>query len=325
MKKKVKIAIMFFVFIIVFAISGAYFYTQSMFNKVTRTVLPVTDEELGITTEVTNEPTVNTQQVQETDPAEKAEQAEKVVKKDDIVNIAFFGLDRRNPDEASRSDTIMIVSINRKSQQVKVTSLMRDMYVPIPGRPNNRINAAYAFGGAALAIKTINSNFGLDVRDYVMVDFFGLQDIINKIGGVEIDVKENEVKLTNVSSAGLQNLNGEQALAYARIRRVGNSDFERTERQRRVLNEVFKKIKVQGIAKLPGVISTLLPYVETNLSNEEINELAFDALKFNTESIEQFRLPVNGTFKNQYIRGMAVLVADIEENKARLKEFIYGK
>jgi polyisoprenyl-teichoic acid--peptidoglycan teichoic acid transferase len=309
MKKKVKIALGLVVIFIALGISGSYIYTKSMFNKVVRTELPKTDEELGITPEVNEEPAVNTEQVK---------------KKDDIVNLAFFGLDRRNPDDASRSDSIMIVSINRKSQKVKVTSLMRDTYVPIPGKENNRINAAYAFGGAALAIKAINSNFGLDVRNYVMVDFFGLQDIIDKIGGVEIDVKANETKLCYVSKPGLQNLNGKQALAYSRIRYVGNSDYERTERQRRVLNVIFKKVKAQGVAKLPGVVSTLLPYVETSLSNNEITELALDALEFDTESIEQFRLPVDGTFKSQRIRGMAVLVPDLEENKTQLNKFIYG-
>lgn len=310
MKKKVKIAAVFITGIIIIGIAAGYIYTQSMFKKVTRTALPTTDEELGIA------PVIND---------EFAAEPEQVKKEDDIVNIAFFGLDRRNPDEASRSDSIMIVSLNRKSQKVKVTSLMRDMYVPIPGKTDNRINAAYAFGGAALAIKTINSNFGLDVRNFVMVDFFGLQDIIDMVGGVEIDVKANETSQCYVSKPGLQNLNGKQALAYSRIRKVGNGDYERTERQRKVLNLLFKKIKSQGVAKLPGVINTLLPYVETSLSDNEITELALDALEFNTESIDQFRLPVDGTFRSQRIRGMAVLVPNIEENKAKLKEFIYGE
>jgi polyisoprenyl-teichoic acid--peptidoglycan teichoic acid transferase len=316
MKKKAKIGSIIIITIIVAGILGGYLYTKSVFNKIARTELPMTDEELGITTELDDKPTVNAQQT---------EKVEELEKKEDIVNIAFFGLDRRNPDEASRSDSIMIVSLNRKSQKVKVASLMRDMYVPIPGKTDNRINAAYAFGGAALAIKTINSNFGLDVRDFVMVDFFGLQDIIDMVGGVEIDVKAYETSRCYVSKPGLQNLNGKQALAYSRIRYVGNGDYERTERQRRVLNVLFKKIKAQGITKLPGVINTLLPYVETSLSNDKISELAMDAFKFDTENIEQFRLPVDGTFKNQKIRGMAVLVPDIEENKIRLNNFIYNE
>ena len=218
----------------------------------------------------------------------------------------------------------MVVSLDRKSEKVKVSSLMRDMYIPIPGKENNRINAAYAFGGPSLAIKTINSNFGLDIRNYVTIDFFGLEALINKVGGVSIDVKSIEVPLCSVSKPGLQNLNGKQALAYSRIRYVGNADYERTERQRRVLNELFKKIKGQGAAKLPGMISTLLPYVETSLSNSEIIDLALEASKFNTDSIEQYRIPLDGTFKSETIRGMSVLVPNIEENKNKLNDFIYG-
>jgi LCP family protein required for cell wall assembly len=216
---------------------------------------------------------------------------------------------------------------------------MRDMYVPIPDKEDNRINAAYAKGGPSLAIKTINTNFGLDIRNYVTVDFFGLEKLIDKAGGVEINVSNAEASVLNSYMSelnrlngdtepgvkgGLQTLSGRQAVAYSRIRYVGNSDYERTERQRRVLNELFKRIKSQGVIKLPGVINTILPYVETSLSNAEILDLAMEAMKFNTNDIDQFRLPVNGMYTSQKIRGMAVLVPDIEQNKNKLLEFIYG-
>ena len=293
-------------------------FAYSRLNRIKRQELPKNDADLGITQPVAEE------------------------QKPDILNIAFFGLDARNPDYASRSDTIMVVSIDRKSQKVKVTSLMRDMYIPIPGKGDNRINAAYAFGGPALAVKTINSSFGLDIRNFATVNFFGLEKLIDKVGGIEIDVKKNEVpyinagvsevtrlekdnKFTFVKQPGIQTLNGRQAVAYARIRYTGNSDYERTERQRRVVDQLFKKIKAQGPLKLPGIIDSLLPYVETSLSNGEILSLAQEAIKFNTDGIEQFRLPVDGLFKSQSIRGMSVLVPDIEANKEKLHEFIYGK
>lgn len=315
MKKKVLAVI---VLVLLLGACSVYFYAQSMLNKVQRTELPKTDEELGIITRPAEE-------VEKVDETEVTKKVENVEKKEDIINLVFFGLDRRDPDESSRSDSIMIVSIDEKAQKVKVSSLMRDMYIPIPGRENNRINAAYAYGGPALAIKTINSNFGTNIRNYVTIDFFGLKDLVDKVGGITIDVKSYEVKESGVSKPGLQTLNGQQALAYSRIRYVGNADYERTERQRRVLNELFKKVKAQGAAKLPGFVSTLLPYVETSLSNSEIVELSMEASKFNIENIEQFRLPVNGAFKSEKIRGMAVLVPNIEENKAKLNEFIYGR
>lgn len=245
-------------------------------------------------------------------------------KESGIVNIAFFGLDTSNPDEASRSDTIMIVSIDNKDNEVKVTSLMRDMYVRIPGKNENRINAAYAFGGPQLALKTINSDFDLDIKNYVKVDFSGMEKLVDKLGGVEIDVKADEAPSCYVSKPGMQTLNGSQALAYSRIRHVGNADYERTERQRKVLNVLFKKIKSQGIFKIPGIISTILPYVKTNLPSADILKLTLQAVKFNAENIKQYRLPVDGYFKSRKIRGMDVLVPDMDKNTELLHAFIYG-
>lgn len=293
---------------------GIYFYTNSMLNKIKKVKIPKSNEDLGIS-------------------SKSHESNEKV------INIVFFGLDRRNPDQSSRSDSIMVVSIDNVNKKVKVTSLMRDMYVPIPEKGSNRINAAYAFGGPLLSIKTINSDFNLDIKNYVAVDFFGLEKLIDKVGGVQINVSAAEAKVLNNYlnelnklngdktpdvTAGLQILNGRQAVAYSRIRYVGNADYERTERQRRVLNELFKKLKAQGTVKLPGIISQMLPYVETSLTNSEIMDYALDCMKFNVNSIAQYRLPVDGYFKSQTIRGMDVLVPDLEKNKSLLHEFIYG-
>lgn len=256
-----------------------------------------------------------------------------------VTNIALFGVDRRYKNQSSRSDSIIVVSIDGKNKAVKITSVMRDTYVKIPGRRSNRINAAYAFGGPLLAIKTMNANFGLDIRDYVSVDFFGLEKVIDRIGGVKASVSPEEAvwlneylkelnylsgNNVNYIKAGYQLLNGRQVVAYCRIRYAGNADYERTERQRRVLNEVFKKIKAQGLIKLPGILSAFLPYIETSLSNTEIINIAVRAAGYNNDILEQFRIPADGSFKSQRIRGMAVLVPDIAENKKRLHKFIYG-
>jgi len=259
-----------------------------------------------------------------------------------VTNILLFGLDSRAKNSVSRSDTIMIATIDKKNQAIKLTSLMRDMYVPIPGRKNNRINTAYIFGGPALAIKTVNTNFDLDIRYYVTVDFFGLEKIIDQVGGVTIDVKEKEIPYINscikelnglnkdtkpvalLTESGLQTLNGRQAVAYARVRKVGNADFERTERQRRVLAELFKKVKTINPLKLPGLVTTMLPYVETNLPKTEILSLGISVLGFKNKDIIQYRLPVDGTFTSKRIDGMAVLVPDLEKNKTLLHDFIYG-
>lgn len=259
-----------------------------------------------------------------------------------VINILLFGLDSRVENSVSRSDTIMIATIDKKNQVIKLTSLMRDMYVPIPGRDKNRINTAYIFGGPSLAIKTVNTNFDLDIRHYVTVDFFGLEKIIDQVGGVTIDVKKQEIPYINsciqelnslnkntkpaplLKNPGPQTLNGRQAVAYARVRKVGNGDFERTERQRRVLVELFKKVKTINPLKLPGLVSTMLPYVETNLSKTEILSLGISVLGFKNKDIIQYRLPVDGTYESKRIDGMAVLVPDLEKNKVLLHDFIYG-
>lgn len=314
MKRKPLIITISIVAAVLLIFGGIYFYTSSMLNKIKKVQIPQKNEDLGISSE----------------PSEAK----------GVVNIVFFGLDRRNPDQASRSDSIMVVSIDNENKKVKVTSLMRDMYVPIPGKESNRINAAYAYGGPVLGIKTINTNFNLDIKNYVAVDFFGLEKLIDKVGGVQINVSAAEAKVLNSYlgelnnlngdttsnvKAGLQTLNGRQAVAYSRIRYVGHADYERTERQRRVLNELFKKIKAQGTVKIPGIISQLLPYVETSLTNSEILDYTLECMKFNTNSIDQYRLPVDGSFKSESIRGMSVLVPDMEKNKSLLHEFIYGE
>ena len=314
MKRKPIIITIFIAAAVLLVFGGIYIYTSSMLNKIKKVQIPKNNEDLGISS--------------------KSNETK------GVVNIVLLGLDRRNPDQASRSDSIMVVSIDNVNKKVKVTSLMRDMYVPIPGKESNRINAAYAFGGPVLAIKTINSDFNLDIKNYVAVDFFGLEKLIDKVGGVQINVSAAEAKVLNSYlgelnrlngdktpnvTAGLQTLNGRQAVAYSRIRYVGNADYERTERQRRVLNLLFQKIKAEGAAKVPGLISQLLPYVETSLTNSQIMDYTLDCMKFNVNSIDQYRLPVDGYFKSESIRGMSVLVPDLEKNKSLLHDFIYGK
>lgn len=259
-----------------------------------------------------------------------------------VINIMLFGTDNRNKNQKSRSDAMMIASIDKNNKTVKITSLMRDMYVPIPGQQDNRINTAYIYGGPSLSIKTVNLLFNMDITDYISVDFFSLEMIIDEVGGVPIEVKKREVKEINklareldqiindgtstppLTEAGLQVLSGRQAVSYSRIRSVGRDDFERTERQRRVLNELFKKGKSLPLTKVPGLVSKLLPEVETSLTKTEIVDLAVAMIGFSTSDIEQFRLPADGHYKDETIRKMRVLNPNIEKNKELLHEFIYG-
>lgn len=258
----------------------------------------------------------------------------------DVINIAMFGLDRRGT-EASRSDTIMVLSLDKDNKKIKLTSLMRDMYVAIPGKSSHKINAAYAFGGPGLAINTINSDFNLDIKYYATVDFKGVSRLIDKLGGVDINVKQGEIQYANeyidelntidtaskaphLTKAGMQHLNGKQAVGYMRIRYYGDGDYQRTERQRTVLTQLFDKVKKAGILKLPDTVSTLLPYIETNMPTTEIVSTGVTALNFSS-SIEQYRLPVDNTFQSKPIDGEgSCLVPDIKANTDLLHKFIYG-
>lgn len=242
-----------------------------------------------------------------------------------LVNILLLGLDRRSPEDSSRSDSMIIVTVDRENKKIKVASIMRDSYVPIPGHGSNKINAAYTYGGPLHSIETVNKNFGLDIRDFVSADFVGFEKLIDILGGVSIDVKAKEVSYCGVQRPGPQVLNGKQALAYSRLRKVGNSDFERTQRQRRVLNEIYKKLKAMKPEELGPAVKTLLSTVETSLNFREILAIASDAAKFDLDKIEEFRVPVSGYFSNEVVNGSSSLVLDMEENRRRLKEFIYGE
>lgn len=258
-----------------------------------------------------------------------------------IINVLLFGLDSREEGERTRSDVIMIATLDGKHKKIKLTSLMRDTYVYIPGRGENRINAAYAFGGPALAIRTVNENYNMDIQKYVTVDFFSLERIIDELGGVDIYIKDNEIKHLNhliqslnnlnkgsepsslIDGPGIHRLNGRQAVAYTRIRSVGHSDFERTDRQRTVLKNLVKKVSNIDIWEIPSILSNIFPEVQTNFTKNEILKYGYTALESAKNGIEELRLPYENTYEDQIIRDMAVLVADMEKNREILHKFIY--
>lgn len=254
-----------------------------------------------------------------------------------IENIVLFGVDDRTESYHGRTDSIIIATIDKGSKVVKLTSIMRDLYVEMGNSSSmDRINAAYAYGGPELALKTLNKNFGLDLKYYAIIDFRGFQELVDKVGGIDIDVKDYEVQEINkyirevngknstlLTKAGFQHLNGQQALSYARIRYVGDGDFERTERQRRVLNCLFDEAKQISILQIPDMITTLASYVQTNMPLSKVVNLGLAAYKFDG-GMQQMRIPVQGYFEGQLVHGNAVLVPDIKANAMFLKEFIYN-
>jgi len=261
----------------------------------------------------------------------------------DVLNILLIGCDARSRTGPSRSDSMIIMSINRKKGTLVMTSLMRDIYLRIPGRQNNRLNAAYAFGGPKLLLETIKENFQIDIAKYISVNFFSFVDIIDELGGVTVDLSDAECRSMNgyiheindlegwpVEDGKLYeggkgiHLNGKQALAYSRVRYVGNADFERTERQRIVMDEVIKKLKSMSVAELYGILEKFLPMVTTNLTKGELFSLLLSAPAIKNYPVSESRIPAGGTYKYMTIRKMSVLGIDFEENTRLIHSRIYG-
>lgn len=191
----------------------------------------------------------------------------------DYRNIAIFGIDSREDtyDKGNRSDCIILASINNKTKEVKLVSVYRDTYVQIEGHGLDKITHAYSYGSAPLAISTLNTNFDLNIKEFVTVNFDAVKDIIDSIDGITMTITSEEVPhISGINQAGTYNLTGEQALAYARIRYAEGGDYKRTERMRDVLTAVVNKVKTFDISRLNKLVDTLLPKVYTNLTSSDI-------------------------------------------------------
>lgn len=260
-----------------------------------------------------------------------------------VENILVVGTDARNPDASSRSDCMIIVSINRRYGKLVMTSILRDSYVEIPGYGQNRINAAFQYGGADLLIQTIEQNFKIGIDHYVKVDFFSFINIIDALGGVDIDVDGEEAQYVNMylceinnllgveqgdgnlTVTGMQTLSGKQALSYSRIRYIG-TDFARTGRQREVMNAMMAKAKTLNPIKLLSVCNEVLPELTTDISDSELAWLLMQAPLFLAYESSECRIPADHTWSNLIAGpGMEVLQLDFAANVEILQKAIYEK
>lgn len=202
-------------------------------------------------------------------------------------NIVLLGIDAREDTfSGSRSDCIIIVSINNNTKDVKLTSVYRDTYLNIDGFGLDKVTHAYAYGGPTLSMSTLNKNLDLNISEFVTVNFDTVKAVVDSIGGVEIYVSDEEAsQISGISSEGTYNLDGSQALAYSRIRKI-DTDYRRSERMRTVLNEVFEKAKTKNVTELNSLANTLLPHVYTNISKSEIVSLLSEIFYYNvTDSV----------------------------------------
>lgn len=255
-----------------------------------------------------------------------------------ITNIALFGVDADN-DGTRRSDCMMVLSLDSGRGKAKITSLMRDSKVQIDGHGEGKLNHSYSYGGPALAIRTINENFDLNIEHFVQVDFSQMANLIGAIGGVQIDVKENEIKELNkfigeycraagapecpVEQPGLQMLNGIQAMSYGRIRKGGTGDdWGRVERQAIVLGAMFDRVRSLSIPELVQLAPKMLKYVTSDLSLLEITGLAAGMLRHGMPEISHSRIPVDGQWQYGGSSGQYI-VFDVEKAAQQLNDYIY--
>lgn len=248
----------------------------------------------------------------------------------DVTNILLIGQDTRIDGARARSDSMMILTLNSKNKTIKVTSLMRDLYVQIPGYSDNRINAAYSFGGYPLLKSTIEKNFGVRIDYFVEVNFFAFTKIVDIVGGVYMDLNAAEAaymkNLGHRTVEGRNRLDGDAALTFCQMRYVGNSDYERTDRQRRTLNAIYQELRATAsISTILELVDEILPLVTTNMTNGELISMATSLYTMNIGAVQQYRIPHDGAYTPMYVRGMAVLVPDLVACREYLQGIIYGE
>lgn len=270
-------------------------------------------------------PTINQEDIDWGSDVEKVETSE------NIINILLIGQDARG-NERARSDSMILCTFNKKDNTITMTSFMRDMYVKIPGYYSNRINAAYPAGGMSLLNETLEYNFGVEVDGNVEVNFAHFAEVIEALGGVDIELTGAEANYINNDLAsngyssslteGLHHLNGQQALSYSRIRKVGgNGDFGRTERQRKVLNSLIEAFRNAELSEMMKLLEEILPMITTDLSNAQIISLATELFPMLTDcTIVSQRIPADGAYTMTMIDGMSVLLADMDAARELLKE-----
>ena len=263
---------------------------------------------------------------------------------DDILTIALFGSDSRDTSDMSsgRADSIIIASLNPKDKSIKLLSIPRDTYVKIPGYGYDKINHSYAYGGEQLVIKTINSNFGLAITEYATVDFVGLANIINAMGGIEMEISKEERDVLNtylkeiyglegksyslMTEYGKVVLNGEQAVAHCRNRYVG-SDFTRAQRQRDVITATINKASTMTVDKALGIIDVALAQITTNIDVTsylgKITNIVTNLSEYKNNIISA-QVPDTSIGYDKMIDGVYYFAADLDEAKSNFISYIYG-
>ena len=250
-----------------------------------------------------------------------------------VLNILLIGSDSMSTGDHGRSDSLMVLSLNTRSKKIKVTSIMRYLWVDIPKFGKDRMNAAYAYGGSKLTIDTVQKNFGVLIDRYVCVDFEGFAKIVDSLGGIDMELTAAECAYINkysgdkhtLKGAGVKHLTGLQALHHSRNRNSKGSDYDRTSRQRDVIKAIVEALKHSSVAKMTEMISVLGPMITTNFKPSEITKLAKASPTYLGYEMEEFRLPTDDNVRDEtHDKKMVLAIKDLSKAKKDLKKFIYG-
>ena len=258
------------------------------------------------------------------------------------INVLLLGVDRRGGKSISNTDVMMVATIDTVNNRLKLTTLMRDMLVNIPGEGYGKLNSAAVKGGMELLFETLNTNFHLNLSEYVLVDFRMFEEVVDALGGVTVRMTAEEISAANDCIAGLNKergieylwdgfifanegnvkLTGKQALGYARVRKI-DSDFSRTNRKFKILNSVFARFMKADAAKQYSLLEKVLPLVETNMTNQRIIECATKALGMDVAGLQYCRVPFDDTYKSTKYERKSVVMVDVPANALAMHDFIF--
>ena len=288
---------------------------------------------------------INRQQLDESkvEKAEVSKETEETLS--GYTDIALFGLDNRSNGtyDTGNSDVIMILSINNDTKEVRMVSVYRDTYLDVSSKDEKsnfqKCNSAYARGGAERAVSMLNKNLDLNIDNYVVFDFAAIADAIDLLGGIELDITENEMKIMNesyitytedivgkesslIDHAGTQTVDGVQAVSYARIRYTAGGDFKRAERQRTVISKTFEKAKKANLSKITQIMDKVFPEIKTDLSSTEMMKIVRIAMGYDISQSVGF--PFDRTTDTLGKKGSCVIPCDLESNVIKLHQLLYN-
>ena len=288
----------------------------------------------------------------DTEPDQKIFNNSDLLQNSKVLNVMLFGEDNRHGDDHGRTDTMILLSIDNVHKKLKLTSFQRDTYVYIPGHGYDKINASYTYGGAALSIQTIQANFGIKIDRYAVVDFDSFIDIIDTLGGIEMEVTQDEIDYINyqmykneqsdgnpatiTAAPGVVKLTGQEALWYARDRGltkgeddneigIDGDDWDRTSRQRKLIEKMISDLRGSDLGKIISIVNSVGPKITTNLKKDEITALVSHALTYIGYEVVQNYVPKEGLwyYDNDTDAGSVIAIADMEAQRRALAEFIY--